>query len=195
MKVRTGMLVTIRDSAGNQVFGLDSQFAADLVARHGECGAYTSSLGSDLTIEIVAYTDHQSRFALWKQKLQLWLTRRQLAKRLRKSSKILSRAERGPSALRITTLRHPTGADFQSPLTSSSPPAQMMPPSTSDTIKPAAGSRDDDTSLGESFKHDVRNAMSEPYHEQPQYPCGRTIWWGLCDSCKRASARNCLRVT
>jgi len=155
MKTFEGITVTIRDKDGNQVLGLDSKYAPELIERHGIAGSWSSRFG-DYSIEIVAYSEHQNRLHRWIHNLNNWRSKRQLMKHLRQNSKNQSRAERGLSDIPITTLSHPTGADFQSPLTLSSPRPLTTPPRTSDITKQRPGLKDDGTSPAESFSHDWR---------------------------------------
>jgi hypothetical protein len=144
MKIREGMLVTIRDSAGNQVFGLDSAFARSLVERHGANGAYLLSIGHGMTVEVVAYTDHRSRFSIWKHKFLEWMYRRQL-------QKALDLASRSQSVTPMPIRPVQTDAVSQSHVISSSVenPRLVI---TSDTTKPPLGSKGDGTSQGESYE-------------------------------------------
>jgi hypothetical protein len=138
------MLVTIRDSAGNQVFGLDSAFARGLVERHGANGAYLLSIGHGMTVEVVAYTDHRSRFSIWKHKFLEWMYRRQLQKALDLASRSQSVTPMPirPPAMEEESLSRATLLWRQN----------RVSEITSDTIKPPPGSKDGGTSQGESYE-------------------------------------------
>jgi hypothetical protein len=144
MKIREGMLVTIRDSAGNQVFGLDSAFARSLVERHGANGAYLLSIGHGMTVEVVAYTDHRSRFSIWKHKFLEWMYRRQLQKALDLASRSQSVTPMPirPPAMEEESLSRATlwSAD------------KIKSPSTFSSTSLQAGLPDGGTSQGESYE-------------------------------------------